>query len=141
LVENLKSVKELLLNGKQKNKISPQVIREILLMNHILNAALTPPFTIEDETDGGEDIRMKYRYLDISDESGKKTSLLFRQVAMEVHKYLSDLDFLCMETPYLIKFTRARILLCLRMNPVLRIATTLLRVGGMDKYFQIVMFP
>jgi aspartyl-tRNA synthetase len=59
----------------------------------ILNAALTPPFTIEDETDGGEDIRMKYRYLDIR-RNPVKNSLLFRhKVAMEVRKYLSDLDF------------------------------------------------
>jgi aspartyl-tRNA synthetase len=58
--------------------------------------AATPPFTIEDETDGGEDIRMKYRYLDINP---VKNSLLFRhKVAMEVRKYLSDLDFVSRNT-------------------------------------------
>ncbi|HMI06157.1 MAG TPA: amino acid--tRNA ligase-related protein, partial [Flavobacterium sp.] len=71
----------------------------------ILNAALTPPFTIEDETDGGEDIRMKYRYLDIR-RNPVKNALLFRhKVTMEIRKYLSDLDFCEVETPYLIKST------------------------------------
>src|SRR5690606_16415255 len=71
----------------------------------ILNSSVTPPFTIEDETDGGEDIRMKYRYLDIR-RNPVKNSLLFRhKVAMEVRKYLSDLDFCEVETPVLIKST------------------------------------
>ena len=79
---------------------------EILVSElNILNAALTPPFTIEDETDGGEDIRMKYRYLDIR-RNPVKNSLLFRhKVTMEVRKYLSNLDFCEVETPYLIKST------------------------------------
>ena len=77
---------------------------EILVSElNILNTAITPPFTIEDETDGGEDIRMKYRYLDIR-RNPVKNSLLFRhKVAMEVRKYLSDLDFCEIETPVLIK--------------------------------------
>ncbi len=115
----------------------------------ILNAALTPPFTIEDETDGGEDIRMKYRYLDIR-RNPVKNSLLFRhKVAMEVRKYLSDLDFCEVETPYLIKSTPegARdFVVPSRMNPGQFYALPqspqtfkqLLMVGGMDKYFQIV---
>ena len=115
----------------------------------ILNAALTPPFTIEDETDGGEDIRMKYRYLDIR-RNPVKNSLLFRhKVAMEVRKYLSDLDFCEVETPYLIKSTPegARdFVVPSRMNEGQFYALPqspqtfkqLLMVGGMDKYFQIV---
>ena len=115
----------------------------------ILNAALTPPFTIEDETDGGEDIRMKYRYLDIR-RNPVKNNLLFRhKVAMEVRKYLSDLDFCEVETPYLIKSTPegARdFVVPSRMNEGQLYALPqspqtfkqLLMVGGMDKYFQIV---
>ncbi|OYU85427.1 MAG: aspartate--tRNA ligase [Flavobacterium sp. BFFFF2] len=115
----------------------------------ILNQSLVPPFTIEDETDGGEDIRMKYRYLDIR-RNPVKNSLLFRhKVAMEVRKYLSDLDFCEVETPYLIKSTPegARdFVVPSRMNPGQFYALPqspqtfkqLLMVGGMDKYFQIV---
>ncbi len=115
----------------------------------ILNQSLVPPFTIEDETDGGEDIRMKYRYLDIR-RNPVKNSLLFRhKVAMEVRKYLSDLDFCEVETPYLIKSTPegARdFVVPSRMNLGQFYALPqspqtfkqLLMVGGMDKYFQIV---
>ncbi len=115
----------------------------------ILNAAITPPFTIEDETDGGEDIRMKYRYLDIR-RNPVKNALLFRhKVAMEVRKFLSDLDFCEVETPYLIKSTPegARdFVVPSRMNQGQFYALPqspqtfkqLLMVGGMDKYFQIV---
>ena len=115
----------------------------------ILNPALLPPFTIEDETDGGEEVRMKYRYLDIR-RNPVKNSLLFRhKVAMEVRKYLSDLDFCEVETPYLIKSTPegARdFVVPSRMNAGQFYALPqspqtfkqLLMVGGMDKYFQIV---
>ena len=115
----------------------------------ILNEAITPPFTIEDETDGGEDIRMKYRYLDIR-RNPVKNNLLFRhKVAMEVRKYLSNLDFCEVETPYLIKSTPegARdFVVPSRMNSGQFYALPqspqtfkqLLMVGGMDKYFQIV---
>lgn len=115
----------------------------------LLNSSVLPPFTIEDETDGGEDIRMKYRYLDIR-RNPVKNSLLFRhKVAMEVRKYLSDLDFCEVETPYLIKSTPegARdFVVPSRMNQGQFYALPqspqtfkqLLMVGGMDKYFQIV---
>ena len=115
----------------------------------LLNASILPPFTIEDETDGGEDIRMKYRYLDIR-RNPVKNSLLFRhKVAMEVRKYLSDLDFCEVETPYLIKSTPegARdFVVPSRMNEGQFYALPqspqtfkqLMMVGGMDKYFQIV---
>ena len=115
----------------------------------ILNKALLPPFTIEDDTDGGEDIRMKYRYLDIR-RNPIKNNLIFRhQVTMEVRKYLSDHGFIEVETPYLIKSTPegARdFVVPSRMNEGEFYALPqspqtfkqLLMVGGMDKYFQIV---
>ncbi len=115
----------------------------------ILNTAQTPPFTIEDETDGGEDIRMKYRYLDIR-RNPVKNSLLFRhKVAMEVRNYLSKEGFIEVETPVLIKSTPegARdFIVPSRMNEGQFYALPqspqtfkqLLMVGGMDKYFQIV---
>lgn len=115
----------------------------------ILNESLLPPFTIEDETDGGEDIRMKYRYLDIR-RNPVKNKLIFRhKVTMEIRKYLSDQGFIDIETPYLIKSTPegARdFLVPSRMNEGQFYALPqspqtfkqLLMVGGMDKYFQIV---
>lgn len=115
----------------------------------VLNQAVLPPFTIEDETDGGEELRMKYRYLDIR-RNPVKNSLLFRhKVAMEVRKFLSDKGFCEVETPYLIKSTPegARdFVVPSRMNPGQFYALPqspqtfkqLLMVGGMDKYFQIV---
>jgi len=143
-------VKGTVIEREAKNKNIPTGEIEILVSElKILNAALTPPFTIEDETDGGEDIRMKYRYLDIR-RNPVKNSLLFRhKVAMEVRKYLSDLDFCEVETPYLIKSTPegARdFVVPSRMNEGQFYALPqspqtfkqLLMVGGMDKYFQIV---
>ncbi|MGM8361694.1 aspartate--tRNA ligase [Flavobacterium sp. ARAG 55.4] len=143
-------VKGTVIEREAKNKNIPTGEIEILVSElNILNSALTPPFTIEDETDGGEDIRMKYRYLDIR-RNPVKNSLLFRhKVAMEVRKYLSDLDFCEVETPYLIKSTPegARdFVVPSRMNEGQFYALPqspqtfkqLLMVGGMDKYFQIV---
>ena len=143
-------VKGTVIEREAKNNNIPTGEIEILVTElTILNAALTPPFTIEDETDGGEDIRMKYRYLDIR-RNPVKNSLLFRhKVAMEVRKYLSDLDFCEVETPYLIKSTPegARdFVVPSRMNEGQFYALPqspqtfkqLLMVGGMDKYFQIV---
>jgi len=115
----------------------------------VLNRSLTPPFTLEDQTDGGEDIRMKYRYLDIR-RNPIKNNLIFRhRVALEVRKYLSDHGFIEVETPYLIKSTPegARdFLVPSRMNQGQFYALPqspqtfkqLLMVGGMDKYYQIV---
>ena len=115
----------------------------------ILNTSLTPPFTIEDETDGGEDLRMKYRYLDIR-RNPVKNKLVFRhKVGMQVRNYLSNQGFIEVETPYLIKSTPegARdFVVPSRMNEGQFYALPqspqtfkqLLMVGGMDKYFQIV---
>jgi aspartyl-tRNA synthetase len=143
-------VKGIVIEREAKNKNIATGEIEILVSElTILNASLTPPFTIEDETDGGEDIRMKYRYLDIR-RNPVKNSLLFRhKVTMEVRKYLSDLDFCEIETPYLIKSTPegARdFVVPSRMNEGQFYALPqspqtfkqLLMVGGMDKYFQIV---
>ena len=135
---------------QSKNANIPTGDVEVLVSNlEILNEAKLPPFTIEDETDGGEDIRMKYRYLDIR-RNPVKNSLIFRhKVSMEVRKYLSDKGFIDVETPYLIKSTPegARdFLVPSRMNAGQFYALPqspqtfkqLLMVGGMDKYFQIV---
>ena len=133
-----------------KNPNIPTGDIEILVTQlEILNEALLPPFTIEDQTDGGEDVRMKYRYLDIR-RNPVKNSLIFRhRVTMEVRKYLSDQEFIEVETPYLIKSTPegARdFVVPSRMNEGEFYALPqspqtfkqLLMVGGMDKYFQIV---
>lgn len=143
-------VKGTVIERESKNpNMSTGAIEILVTELTILNNALLPPFTIEDETDGGEDIRMKYRYLDIR-RNPVKNSLLFRhKVAMEVRKYLSDLDFCEVETPYLIKSTPegARdFVVPSRMNQGQFYALPqspqtfkqLLMVGGMDKYFQIV---
>lgn len=143
-------VKGTVIEREAKNKNLATGDIEILVQEMtILNEALTPPFTIEDDTDGGEDIRMKYRYLDIR-RNPVKNSLLFRhKVAQAVRNYLSDLDFCEVETPYLIKSTPegARdFVVPSRMNEGQFYALPqspqtfkqLLMVGGMDKYFQIV---
>lgn len=133
-----------------KNPNIPTGDIEILVESlTVLNESSVPPFTIEDETDGGEDIRMKYRYLDIR-RNPVKNNLLFRhKVAQEVRNYLSAQDFCEVETPYLISSTPegARdFVVPSRMNPGEFYALPqspqtfkqLLMVGGMDRYFQIV---
>lgn len=143
-------VKGTVIERESKNNNIPTGEIEVLVTElTILNEAQLPPFTIEDETDGGEDIRMKYRYLDIR-RNPVKNSLLFRhKVAQEVRNYLSNLDFCEVETPYLIKSTPegARdFVVPSRMNPGQFYALPqspqtfkqLLMVAGMDRYFQIV---
>ena len=115
----------------------------------VLNESLTPPFTIEDETDGGEELRMKFRYIDIR-RNYIKNKLIFRhKVSSEIRTYLTKLDFIDVETPYLIKSTPegARdFIVPSRMNQGEFYALPqspqtfkqLLMVGGIDKYFQIV---
>ncbi|HUH34281.1 MAG TPA: aspartate--tRNA ligase [Moheibacter sp.] len=115
----------------------------------LLNESKLPPFTIEDKTDGGEELRMQYRYLDIR-RNPVKNKLIFRhQMAQEIRRYLSDEGFLEVETPVLIKSTPegARdFVVPSRMNPGEFYALPqspqtfkqLLMVGGLDKYFQIV---
>lgn len=133
-----------------KNPNIPTGEVEVLVQKLVvLNKAELPPFTIEDETDGGDELRMKYRYLDIR-RNPVKDKLLFRhKVAMEVRNYLSGQDFVEVETPYLIKSTPegARdFVVPSRMNAGQFYALPqspqtfkqLLMVGGLDKYFQIV---
>lgn len=115
----------------------------------LLNASITPPFTIEDDTDGGEDLRMKYRYLDIRRNPVRENLIFRHKVSMAVRNYLSKEGFVDIETPYLIKSTPegARdFVVPSRMNEGQFYALPqspqtfkqLLMVGGLDKYFQIV---
>ncbi len=115
----------------------------------VLNNSELPPFTIEDETDGGEELRMKYRYLDIRRNPVKEKLIFRHKMAQKVRNYLSDQGFIEVETPVLIKSTPegARdFVVPSRMNPGQFYALPqspqtfkqLLMVGGMDKYFQIV---
>ncbi len=133
-----------------KNTNIPTGDIEILVQSlKVLNSAQVPPFTIEDQTDGGEELRMKYRYLDIR-RNPVKNNLIFRhKVTQEVRNYLSSNDFIEVETPYLIKSTPegARdFVVPSRMNQGQFYALPqspqtfkqLLMVGGMDKYFQVV---
>ncbi|WP_340154133.1 aspartate--tRNA ligase [uncultured Winogradskyella sp.] len=143
-------VKGTVIERASKNPNIPTGEIEILVSElNILNASLVPPFTIEDKTDGGDDLRMKYRYLDIR-RNPVKESLIFRaKVTQEVRNYLSGDGFIEVETPYLIKSTPegARdFVVPSRMNEGQFYALPqspqtfkqLLMVGGMDKYFQIV---
>ncbi len=114
----------------------------------ILNEAMTPPFTIEENTDGGDDLRMKYRYLDLRRNNVRKNLMLRHQMAFETRKYLDELDFLEVETPILIGSTPegARdFVVPSRMNPGQfyalpqspQLFKQLLMVSGFDRYFQI----
>jgi aspartyl-tRNA synthetase len=143
-------VKGKVIEREAKNKNIPTGEIEILVTElTILNVAKLPPFTIEDETDGGDELRMKYRYLDIR-RNPVRENLIFRsKVTMEVRNYLSNQGFIDVETPYLIKSTPegARdFVVPSRMNAGQFYALPqspqtfkqLLMVGGLDKYFQIV---
>jgi aspartyl-tRNA synthetase len=116
---------------------------------NILNASETPPFTIEDKTDGGEELRMQYRYLDIRRNNIRKNLIFRHKVTKEVRNYLNNKGFIDIETPYLIKSTPegARdFVVPSRMNSGEFYALPqspqtfkqLLMVGGIDRYFQIV---
>jgi len=135
---------------ESKNPNMPTGDIEILVSEvTVLNPSLTPPFTIDDETDGGEDLRMKYRYLDIRRKPVRDNLIFRHKVTMAVRNFLSQKDFIEVETPYLIKSTPegARdFVVPSRMNEGQFYALPqspqtfkqLLMVGGMDKYFQIV---
>lgn len=121
---------------------------EVTTLN-ILNAAATPPFTIEDETDGGDDLRMKYRYLDLRRQCVRANLELRHKMAFEVRRYLDEQGFLEVETPVLVNSTPegARdFVVPSRMNPGQfyalpqspQILKQLLMVSGFDRYFQIV---
>ena len=115
----------------------------------ILNASAVPPFTIEDQTDGGDDLRMKYRYLDLRRNTVRENLQLRHQVARQTRQYLDSLNFIEVETPVLIKSTPegARdFVVPSRMNPGEFYALPqspqtfkqLLMVSGFDRYYQIV---
>ena len=115
----------------------------------VLNKSETPPFTIEDETDGGEELRMKYRYLDLRRNPVQTKLKLRHKMSLETHKYLDSVGFMEVETPYLIKSTPegARdFVVPSRMNPGEFYALPqspqtfkqLLMVSGYDRYYQIV---
>jgi aspartyl-tRNA synthetase len=137
--------------GERSNK-NPKIPTgdiEILVNSMtIINAALTPPFTIEDDTDGGDDLRMKYRYLDLRRNCVRNNLELRHKMVMEVRKFLDDLNFIEVETPILINSTPegARdFVVPSRMNPGQfyalpqspQILKQLLMVSGFDRYFQI----
>ena len=133
-----------------KNKNIPTGDIEILVSDlNILNASKTPPFTIENETDGGEELRMQYRYLDIRRTVIQDKLRLRNKVALETRKYLDSINFMDVETPYLIKSTPegARdFVVPSRMNQGEFYALPqspqtfkqLLMVSGIDRYYQIV---
>ena len=143
-------VKGVVIERSSKNTKIPtgEIEIEVRELN-ILNEAKTPPFTIEDNSDGGDDLRMKYRYLDIRRNPVRRNLELRHRMAMLVRNYLSDRNFLEIETPMLIKSTPegARdFVVPSRMNPGEFYALPqspqqykqLLMVAGMDRYFQIV---
>ena len=133
-----------------KNANIPTGEIEIIVSElNILNSAQTPPFTIEDNTDGGDDLRMKYRYLDLRRSAVRKNLELRHRMTMEVRRYLDSKGFLEVETPMLIGSTPegARdFVVPSRMNPGQFYALPqspqtlkqLLMVSGFDRYFQIV---
>lgn len=133
-----------------KNPKLPTGDIEIIVSKlNVLNAAATPPFTIEDNTDGGDDIRMKYRYLDLRRAAVRGNLELRHKMAFEVRRYLNELGFLEVETPVLIGSTPegARdFVVPSRMNPGQfyalpqspQLFKQLLMVSGFDRYFQIV---
>jgi len=134
--------------SKNPNRPTGDIEIEVKSLN-VLNPAKTPPFTIEDNSDGGDDIRMKYRYLDLR-RGPVQHNIIFRsRLALETRKFLSDKNFLEIETPFLIKSTPegARdFVVPSRMNPGQFYALPqspqtfkqILMVAGYDRYFQIV---
>ena len=135
-------------SSKNKNIPTGDIEIEVQELN-VLNSAKTPPFTIEDDTDGGDDLRMQYRYLDIRRKPVRDNLVLRHRLSTETRKYLDSQAFIEVETPYLIKSTPegARdFIVPSRMNEGQFYALPqspqtfkqLLMVGGIDKYYQIV---
>lgn len=135
---------------ENKNKNLPTGEIEVIATDlKILNKSEVPPFTIEDNTDGGDDLRMRYRYLDLRRNAVRKNLELRHRMAFEIRRYLDSKGFLEVETPVLIKSTPegARdFVVPSRMNPGQFYALPqspqtfkqLLMVSGFDRYFQIV---
>ena len=130
-------------------KISTGEIEILVFSLKILNKSLVPPFTLENESDGGEELRMKYRYLDIRRQPVKENLIFRHDLSLEVRNFLSENGFIDIETPCLIKSTPegARdFIVPSRLNPEHyyalpqspQIFKQLLMIGGIDKYYQIV---
>lgn len=142
-------VKGIVAERSNKNNNIPTGEVEILVNElSILNEAQTPPFTIEDNTDGGDDIRMKYRYLDLRRNNVRSNLILRHQMAFETRRYLDQLGFIEVETPILIGSTpegardfvvpsrmNAGQFYALPQSP--QLFKQLLMVSGFDRYFQI----
>ena len=135
-------------SSKNKNMATGDVEIEVSTLR-VLNEAKTPPFTIEDDTDGGDELRMQYRYLDLRRNPVQEKLRLRNKVSLETRKYLDGQDFMDVETPVLIKSTPegARdFVVPSRMNPNEFYALPqspqtfkqLLMVSGLDRYYQIV---
>lgn len=135
-------------SNKNKNIPTGDIEIKVAQLN-VLNASKTPPFTIEDESDGGDDLRMKYRYLDIRRNPVRNNLILRHRMAQEIRKYLDEQNFLEVETPVLIKSTPegardfvvpSRVhhgqFYALPQSP--QTFKQLLMVSGIDRYFQIV---
>ncbi len=133
----------------KNDKIATGDIEVIVEQLRVLNAAQTPPFTIEDQSDGGDELRMKYRYLDLRRSVVRRNLELRHRMGIEIRQYLDGLKFLEVETPVLIKSTPegARdFVVPSRMNPGEFYALPqspqtfkqLLMVAGFDRYYQIV---
>lgn len=133
----------------KNTKIPTGEVEIIVTKLVVLNAAKTPPFTIEDETDGGDELRMKYRYLDLRRKPLQRNIILRHRVNIEVRKYLDEQGFIDVETPMLIKSTpegardfivpsrmNAGEFYALPQSP--QVFKQLLMVSGYDRYFQIV---
>ncbi len=135
-------------SNKNPNRSTGDIEIEVKTLE-VLNHSKVPPFTIDDETDGGDDLRMKYRYLDLRRTPVQQNIIFRSKLALETRKYLSSINFIEVETPFLIKSTPegARdFVVPSRMNPGQFYALPqspqtfkqILMVAGMDRYFQIV---
>ncbi|MAG19300.1 MAG: aspartate--tRNA ligase [Flavobacteriaceae bacterium] len=148
--EDVIQIKGKVIERESKNPNMASGGIEILVMElTVLNASKTPPFTIENETDGGDELRMQYRYLDLRRDRVRENLIFRHKVTMVVRNFLSQADFIDVETPYLIKSTPegARdFVVPSRMNSGQFYALPqspqtfkqLLMIAGFDKYFQIV---
>lgn len=148
--EYVLQVNGVVIERESKNKNNPTGDIEIKVSSiNILNTAITPPFTIEDETDGGDELRMKYRYLDLRRNPVRKNLELRHRMAIETRNYLDKQNFLEVETPVLIKSTpegardfvvpsrmNANQFYALPQSP--QTFKQLLMVSGFDRYYQIV---
>ena len=135
-------------SNKNKNIATGDI--EIIVSDFsVLNQSLTPPFTIEDESDGGDELRMRYRYLDLRRNPVKQNLMLRHQLGIQVRNYMNNIGFLEIETPFLIRSTPegARdFIVPSRINPGQFYALPqspqtfkqLLMMAGYDRYFQIV---